>query len=81
MAQGVEQFRRNLEELRRSPEWAKFKDQVARLSAQLTATGAALTQLLGEQLPKLQKELDDLYAEYQKELEKARRERTPAPQP
>jgi ABC-type transporter Mla subunit MlaD len=81
MAQGVEQFRRNLEELRRSPEWAKFKEQVARLSAQLTATGAALTQLLGEQLPKLQKELDDLYAEYQKELEKARRERTPAPQP
>jgi ABC-type transporter Mla subunit MlaD len=81
MSQGVEQFRRNLDELRRSPEWAKFKDQVAQLSAQLTATGAALTQLLSEQLPKLQKELDDLYAEYQKQLEKAQRERTPAPAP
>jgi ABC-type transporter Mla subunit MlaD len=81
MSQGVEQFRRNLEELRRSPEWAKFKDQVARLSAQLTVTGTELTRLLSEQLPKLQKELDDLYAEYQKQLEKAQRERSPAPQP
>ena len=77
MSQGVEQFRRNLEELRRSPEWAKFKDQVAHLSAQLTATGAELTQLLNEQLPKLQKELDDLYAQYQEELERAQRQRTP----
>lgn len=81
MSQGVEQFQRNLEELRRSPEWSKFKDQVARLSAQLTVTGAELTRLLNDQLPKLQKELDDLYAEYQKELDKAERERrvTPAP--
>ncbi len=69
MAQGVDQFRRNLEELRRSPEWAKFKDQVARLSAQLTSTGEQLTRLLNDQLPKLQKELDDFYAEYLKELE------------
>jgi ABC-type transporter Mla subunit MlaD len=81
MAQGVDQFRRNLEELRRSPEWAKFKDQVARLSAQLTVTGEQLTRLLNEQLPKLQKELDDLYAEYQKELEAAMREPSPAPKP
>jgi ABC-type transporter Mla subunit MlaD len=81
MAQGVDQFRRNLEELRRSPEWAKFKDQVARLSAQLTVTGEQLTRLLNEQLPKLQKELDDLYAEYQKELEAATRERSPAAKP
>ncbi len=81
MSQGVEQFQRNLEELRRSPEWSKFKDQVAKLSAQLTVTGAELTRLLNDQLPKLQKELDDLYAEYQKELDKAERERraTPAP--
>jgi len=81
MSQGVEQFHRNLEELRRSPEWSKFKDQVAKLSAQLTVTGAELTRLLNDQLPKLQKELDDLYAEYQKELDKAERERriTPAP--
>jgi ABC-type transporter Mla subunit MlaD len=77
MSQGVEQFRRNLEALRRSPEWAKLKDQVAQLSAQLAATGAALTSLLSEQLPKLQKELDDLYSQYQKELDKANRERTP----
>jgi ABC-type transporter Mla subunit MlaD len=81
MSQGVEQFRRNLEELRRSPEWEKFKDQVARLSAQLTATGEQLTRLLNDQLPKLQKDLDDLYAEYLKELEKARSERSPTPKP
>lgn len=79
MSQGVEQLRRNLDELRRSPEWGKFKDQVARLSAQLTLTGAELARLLNEQLPKLQKELDDLYAEYQKELEKAQPQPTPAP--
>lgn len=77
MAQGVDQMRRNLEELRKSPEWAKFKDQVARLSAQLTVTGSELTRLLNDQLPKLQKELDDLYVDYQKELDKAARERTP----
>jgi ABC-type transporter Mla subunit MlaD len=79
MSQGVEQFRRNLEELQRSPEWDKFKDQVARLSAQLTVTGRELTRLLNDQLPKLQKELDDLYAQYQKELRKAEPERTPTP--
>jgi len=81
MSQGVEQMRRNLDELRRSPEWSKFKDQVARLSAQLTVTGSELTRLLNEQLPKLQKELDDLYAEYQKEIQKAERERRPTPAP
>lgn len=77
MSQGVDQMRRNLEELRNSPEWGKFKDQVARLSAQLTITGSELTKLLNEQLPKLQRDLDDLYSEYQKDLEKAERERTP----
>jgi ABC-type transporter Mla subunit MlaD len=79
MSQGVEQLRRNLEQLRRSPEWEKFKDQVARLSAQLTVTGGELSRLLNEQLPKLQRELDDLYAQYQKELQKAESERTPTP--
>jgi ABC-type transporter Mla subunit MlaD len=81
MSQGVELFRRNLEALRRSPEWEKFKDQVARLSAQLTATGEQLTRLLNDQLPQLQKELDDLYAEYLKDLEKARSERSPTAKP
>jgi len=81
MSQGVEQFHRNLEELRRSPEWAKFKDQVAKLSAQLTVTSAELTRLLNEQLPKLQKELDDLYSQYQKELDKAEREKSATPAP
>ncbi len=79
MSQGVDQLRRNLDELRRSPEWAKFKDQVAHLSAQLAVTGTELARLLNEQLPKLQKELDDLYAEYQKEIDKAERLRTPTP--
>jgi ABC-type transporter Mla subunit MlaD len=81
MSQGVEQFKKNLEQLRQSPEWSKFKDQVARLSAQLTVTGSELTRLLNEQLPKLQKELDDLYLEYQQEVEKAERERRPTPAP
>lgn len=79
MAQGMDQLRRNLDELRRSPEWAKFKEQVARLSAQLTVTGAELARLLNEQLPKLQKELDDLYAEYQKEVDRTEPRRTPTP--
>lgn len=78
MSQGVDQMRRNLEELRNSPEWGKFKDQVARLSAQLTVTGGELARLLNDQLPKLQKELDDLYSEYQRDLQKAERERTPS---
>ena len=79
MSQGVDQFRKNLEELRKSPEWGKLKDQVARLSAQLTVTGDELTRLLNDQLPKLQKELDDLYTEYQHDLEQERRnhEKTP----
>ena len=81
MSQGVEQFQKNLEQLRRSPEWSKFKDQVARLSAQLTVKGAELSRLLNEQLPKLQKELDDLYSEYQREVDKAERERRPTPAP
>ncbi len=73
MSQGVDQFRKNLEELRQSPEWAKLKDQVARLSAQLTVTGDELTRLLNDQLPKLQKDLDNLYGEYQRDLEQERR--------
>ena len=81
MSQGVEQFHRNLEELRRSPEWSKFKDQFAKLSAQLTVTGTELARLLNEQLPKLQKELDDLYDQYRREVEQQerQRQRTPAP--
>jgi ABC-type transporter Mla subunit MlaD len=81
MSQGVEQLRKNLEQLRRSPEWSKFKDQVARLSAQLNVTGAELARLLNDQLPKLQQELDDLYLQYQRELEKAEREHQPTPSP
>jgi ABC-type transporter Mla subunit MlaD len=79
MSQGVDQFRRSLQELQRSPEWAKFKEQIARLSAQLTVTGEEMTRLLNDELPKLQKELDDLYDQYQKELQKAESERTPTP--
>ncbi len=74
MSQGVDQFKKNLEELRQSPEWAKLKDQVAKLSAQLTVTGTELSRLLNDQLPKLQKELDDLYAEYQHEVERQEKE-------
>jgi ABC-type transporter Mla subunit MlaD len=79
MSQGLDQFRKNLEELRQSPEWAKLKDQVARLSAQLTVTGDELTRLLNDQLPKLQKDLDNLYGEYQRDLEQERRKREKNP--
>jgi len=79
MSQGVDQFHKNLEQLRQSPEWAKFKDQVARLSAQLTVTSGELTRLLNDQLPKLQKELDDLYADYQREVEKEEKARQKQP--
>lgn len=75
MARGMDEFRRNLEELQRSKEWAKFKDQIAGLSARLTATGLELSRLLNEQLPKLQKELDDLYQQYLDELERQKQER------
>ncbi len=74
MSQGIDAFRKNLEELQRSKEWEKFKDQIARLSAQLTVTGSELSQLLNEQLPKLQRELDDLYGQYLQELERRKRE-------
>jgi ABC-type transporter Mla subunit MlaD len=79
MSQGVDQFRKNLEELRQSPEWAKLKEQVARLSAQLTVTGDELTRLLNDQLPKLQKDLDDLYGEYQRDLEQERQKHQQSP--
>lgn len=77
MNQGVGAMRRNLERLQSSKEWAKFKDQIARLSAELTVTGASLALLLDEQLPKLQQELDGLYEQYQQELERARPTPTP----
>jgi hypothetical protein len=79
MSQGVDQFRKNLEQMRQSPEWAKLKDQVARLSAQLTVTGDELTRLLNDQLPKLQKDLDDLYGEYQRDLDQEQRSREKKP--
>ncbi len=75
MAEGVDAFRKNLDRLERSAEWASFKDQIARLSAELTVTGAQLAELLNSQLPKLQQELDGLYAEYRKELERKEREK------
>ena len=81
MSQGVDQLHKNIEELRRSPEWAKFKDQLARLSARLTVTGTELARLLNDQLPKLQHELDDLYLQYQMELDKAEKEQRAKPTP
>ncbi|MGH7819234.1 MAG: MlaD family protein [Candidatus Binatia bacterium] len=75
--EGVDAFRRNLEELQRSPEWSKFRDQLAGLAAELTVTGKELSRLLDDQLPKLQKQLDDLYRRYQQELE--RREQSTDP--
>lgn len=76
MSQGVDTLRRNLEHLQQSPHWAKFKEQIARLSAEITLTGAELARLLDQQLPKLQQELDSLYEDYRRELE---RQRTPTP--
>lgn len=76
MSQGVDTLRRNLEHLQQSPHWAKFKEQIARLSAEITVTGAELARLLDQQLPRLQQELDSLYEDYRRELE---RQRTPTP--
>ena len=76
MSQGVDTLRRNLEHLQQSPHWAKFKEQIARLSAEITVTGAELARLLDQQLPRLQQELDSLYEDYRRELEK---QRTPTP--
>jgi ABC-type transporter Mla subunit MlaD len=76
MNQGVDTLRRNLEHLQQSPHWAKFKEQIARLSAEITVTGAELARLLEQQLPRLQQELDSLYEDYRREVEK---QRTPTP--
>lgn len=78
LEKGVEEFQKNLETLQRSEEWARFKSQLAQLSAELAATGTELSRLLNEQLPKVQRELDDLYRQYQKDLD-ARMRRTPTP--
>lgn len=78
MNQGVDALRRNLERLRGSGEWAKFKEQIVRLSAELTVTGAELALLLNEQIPKLQQELDGLYEQYEQELQRARPTPSPA---
>ena len=79
LTQGVDVLRRNLEELKRSDQWAKFKDQIASLSARLTVTGAEIASLLNDELPKLQQELDSLYQQYLLEMEKQQAERTPSP--
>ena len=77
LTQGVDVLRRNLEELKRSDQWAKFKDQIASLSARLTVTGAEIASLLNDELPKLQQELDSLYQQYMLEMERQQAERTP----
>jgi ABC-type transporter Mla subunit MlaD len=74
LSKGVDEFHRNLEEMQRSPEWAKFRDQIAKLAAELTVTGNELSRLMDDQLPKLQKQLDDLYLRYQQELDRKKRE-------
>ena len=78
LTQGVDVLRRNLDELKRSDQWAKFKDQIAKLSARLTVTGAEIANLMNDELPKLQRELDSLYEQYLLEMEKQQAERTPA---
>jgi transcription initiation factor IIE alpha subunit len=77
LSRGLDEFRKNLEALRESPEWAKFRDQLARLAAEVTVAGKELGRLLNEQLPRLQRELDDLYRRYLEELD---RERETAPE-
>jgi ABC-type transporter Mla subunit MlaD len=78
LTQGVDVLRRNLDELKRSEQWAKFKDQIAKLSARLTVTGAEIANLMNDELPKIQRELDSLYEQYLQEMEKQQTERTPA---
>ena len=78
LAQGVDVLRRNLDELKRSDQWAKLKDQVAKLSARLTVTGAEIANLMNEELPKLQQELDSLYQDYLLEMERQKAGPTPS---
>jgi ABC-type transporter Mla subunit MlaD len=78
LTQGVDVLRRNLDELKRSEQWAKFKDQIAKLSARLTVTGAEIANLMNEELPKLQQELDSLYQQYMLEMERQKAAPTPS---
>ena len=78
LSRGVDEFQQELEALRKSPEWAKFRDQLTHLTAELTVTGQELARLLNEQLPKLQRELDDLHRRYLEEVERQKRERSGA---
>lgn len=77
IAAGSEALRRNIEELQRSKEWSRFRDQIARLSAEMTISGMRMADLLSSQVPKLEAEMDRLYRQYLDELERAR----PTPEP
>ncbi|MEA2624244.1 MAG: MlaD protein [Candidatus Binatota bacterium] len=70
MAEGLDGLRRNIERLKRSPEWPKFRDQIARLAAQMTVAQTDLARVIEETIPALGRELDSAYEEYQRELRK-----------
>ena len=74
---GMEEFRENLDALRKSPEWEKLRDEMARMLAQMRSAGEDLARLLEEQLPRLRRELDELQRRTEEEL--ARRRATPTP--
>jgi ABC-type transporter Mla subunit MlaD len=70
MAEGLDGLRRNVERLKRSPEWPKFRDQIARLAAQMTVAQTDLARVIEESIPALGRELGSAYEEYQRELRK-----------
>lgn len=72
LARGLGELRENLQALRRSPEWAKFRDQLARLAAELTVAGSDLSRLLERELPAIQQDLLETYRRYLEELERRR---------
>lgn len=80
LERGMEDFRENLESLRRSREWKKLRKELARLAAQMQAAGEDLARLFEQQLPRLQRELEELRRKTEEELAR-RRDPTPTPSP
>lgn len=77
LSKSVTELREEIERLRSSEDWAELREELAKLAAELTASGAEVSRMLEQSLPEMQRELEAFYERYQKEL----RERTPTPDP
>ena len=79
LAKGVAGLREEIEELRSSQDWTALREELAKLAAELTTSGAEVSRMVEQSLPEIQRELEALYERYQKELEA--RGKTPVPGP